>query len=132
MARPEVAAPTVSPAPPPVSARAGKIATPAECGDRWSDSGVRGTWTVPNVVSAALVLDRIAHDVGGLGVWWGAADGRPYVLVVPRRRFEEVYFSLRARGVSGLGEPPDLAGGTDCAGISIALAVGAAASAPPQ
>jgi hypothetical protein len=92
---------------------------------------VRGTWIVPDPGGAARELDRIARDVGGVGTWRGVADGRPYVLAVPRPRFEEVFFALRARGVAGLVEPPVLADGSDCAGLSIALSVVDPPTAPP-
>jgi len=104
-------------APPP----AAKSAVVSSCMDRWSDSGVRGSWRVPDVYEAERQLGRIAHAVGGIGLWRGVADGRPYVVVVPREHFEEVFYALRARGVTGLDAPPTVAEGADCAGISIAL-----------
>lgn len=110
----------------PEAAAAKAVARPL-CAEHWSDSGARGTWVVPDVDSAAQSLDRIARDVSGIGIWHGAADGRPYTLVVPRRRFEEVYYALRARGVSGLDEPPVLPEGGGCAGISVGLTL----PAPP-
>jgi hypothetical protein len=76
---------------------------------------------VPDLDAAARQLGRIAHAVGGIGLWRGVGDGRPYVVVVPRGHFEEVFYALRARGVSGLNEAPTLAEGTDCTGISVAL-----------
>lgn len=91
------------------------------CGDRWLDSRVRGTWASWDTGLAAAALDRMAHDFGGSGVWRGAADGRPYVMVVPRSRFDEAFFALRARGVTGLDELPVLPAGTVCVGISVAL-----------
>ena len=100
-----------------------KSALVTSCADRWSDSGLRGSWGVPDVDEAERQLGRIAHAVGGIGLWRGVAEGRPYVVVVPRDRFEEVFFALRARGVTGLEGPPTLAEGTDCAGISIGLTV---------
>jgi hypothetical protein len=108
-------APTVVP---PLAANAAALSA---CADRWSDSGVRGTWEVVDVHIAATDLGLIAADVSGIGLWRGVADGRPYVLVVPRDRFHEVFFALRARGIDGLDAPPTLADGTDCVGISVAL-----------
>ena len=99
-----------------------KIAAASPCGERWTDSGVRGTWDVSDAARAARELDRMARDVAGTGTWRGVADGRPYQLVVPRARFEEVFFALRARGVLGLDELPVLPPGDDCAAISIAVA----------
>jgi hypothetical protein len=64
---------------------------------------------------------RIALDVGGFGVSRNVGDGGPYVLVVPRERFEEVFYALRARGIAGFGGPPRLPEGTGCAGISLTL-----------
>jgi len=100
------------------------------CEYQWSDSGLRGNWEVPDAGSAAQGLGRIAEDVGGIGLWRGIAAGRPYVLVVPRDRFEEVFYALRARGVAGLVAPPSLAEGVECAGISVALTV-VAGDPPP-
>ena len=76
---------------------------------------------MPDVHAAVTDLGRIAKDVGGIGQWRGIDDGRPYVIVVPRDRYEEVFYALRARGVGGLEAPPALAPGTDCTGISVAL-----------
>ena len=97
-------------------------ATPS-CVDRWSDSGLRGSWDVPDVDAAERELGRIAHAVSGIGLWRGVAEGRPYIVVVPRGRFEEVVYTLRARGVTGLVDPPSLADVDDCTGISVALNV---------
>jgi len=41
---------------------------------------------------------------------------------VPRARFEEVFFALRARGVSGLDDLPVPIPGDDCLALSIAIA----------
>ncbi len=101
------------------SAKKAEVA--AECGERWSDSGVRATWAVANPVDAALRLDRMARETGGRGTWWGVADGRPYVLVIPRSRFQESLANLRARGVTGLDPSSEIAPGDDCLGVSIAL-----------
>ena len=117
----------VAPAPPAPSA---KSAVASSCADRWSDSGVRGSWGVRDIYEAERQLGRIAHAVGGIGLWRGVADGRPYVVVVPREQFEEVFFSLRARGVTGLNEPPRVAEGTDCLGISVTLTLVAEPSSP--
>jgi len=113
-----------------VAAPAAKAEAVPSCVDRWSDSGVRGSWDVSDVDAAERQLGRIAHAVRGIGLWRGVADGRPYVVVVPRDRFEEVFYALRARGVTGLEEPPTLAEGTDCTGISIALTVVAEPASP--
>lgn len=102
------------------------------CGDRWSDSGVHGSWDVPDAHAAVGELDRIARDVGGVGDSRGVADSRPYVLVVPRDRFDEVLSALRARGVTRLAAPPALEKGDDCAAISVALTVVAVAPSPPR
>jgi len=107
----------VAPAP------AAKSAVVSSCTDRWSDSGVRGSWGVTDVYEGERQLGRIAHAVGGIGLWRGVAEGRPYVVVVPRDHFEEVFYALRARGVTGLDDPPTLVEGADCAGISVALTV---------
>lgn len=98
-----------------------KSETSSVCTERWIDSGLRARWDVQDVTTAVWDLSRMARDVGGIGVWHGVADGGPYVLVVPRPRFEEVFFALRARGMDGLAEPPALAAGSECAGISIEL-----------
>ncbi len=108
---------------------AAKGALVSGCADRWSDSGVRGRWQVPDVSRAAQDLDRIARDVAGASQWRGIADGRPYLLIVPRSRFDQVYDTLRARGVQGLEAPPTLGPGDDCAAISIGLAP--SSEAPP-
>jgi len=102
-----------------VAAAKALLASP--CGERWTDSGVRGTWEVADAAKAARELDRIARDVAGTGTWRGVADGRPYQLVVPRAHFEELFFALRARGVAGLDELPVLPPGDDCAALSIAF-----------
>jgi hypothetical protein len=114
----------VAPAP------AAKSAVLSSCADRWSDSGVRGSWGVPDIYEAERQFGRIAHAVGGIGLWRGVADGRPYVVVVPRNHFEEVFYALRARGVTGLDEPPAVAEGTDCVGISVALKLAAEPASP--
>ena len=113
--------------------KAAKAEVSSVCGERWLDSGLRATWNVQDVATAVWELNRMAHDVRGIGVWHGPADGGPYVLAVPRARFEEVFFALRARGMDGLSEPPALVAGSDCAGISIQLVVGASpAPTPPR
>ncbi len=114
----------VAPAP------AAKSAVGSSCADRWSDSGVRGSWSVPEIYEAERQLGRIAHAVGGIGLWRGVADGRPYIVVVPRDHFDEVFYALRARGVAGLDEPPTVADGTDCTGISVALTLVAEPASP--
>jgi hypothetical protein len=123
-AAPRPQSPTVVPPP------AAKTAPVSACVDRWSDSGLHVTWEVVDLRIAATDLGLIAADVSGIGLWRGVADGRPYVLVVPRDRFQEVFFALRARGVVGLDAPPALAEGTDCVGISIALTTVPAAPPP--
>lgn len=102
--------------------QASMAAAPASiCNDHWSDSGARGTWEVPDPVSTARELDAIAHNVGGLGLWRGVDDGRPYLLIVPRARYAEVFHLLRARGISGLTDPPTLAAGDGCTALSITI-----------
>ncbi len=93
------------------------------CGERWSDSGVRGAWVVQDLRTAVEELDQIARDLGGVGLSRGVVDGRPYVLVVPRGRFEEVFLRLRDCGVVGLLEPRILTQGSGCSGLSIVLTV---------
>jgi anti-sigma factor RsiW len=122
---------SLAPAPPPPAASralapmaqapAAKAVAASPCGERWTDSGARGTWDVPDAAKAARELDRIARDLAGRGAWRGVADGRPYQLVVPRGHFEEVFFALRARGVAGLEELPTPPPGDDCLALSIAL-----------
>jgi hypothetical protein len=107
------------PAPAPIPAA--KTEAVSTCADRWSDSGARGTWEVPDPVATARELNSIAHDVGGIGLWWGMDDGRPYKLIVPRGRYTEVLKSLRARGIAGLVEPPALTAGDDCTALSITI-----------
>ena len=109
----------------PAPAAAAKSEARSLCAEHWSDSGARGTWVVTDIASAVQILDKIARDVSGIGQWHGADDGRPYMLVVPRGRFEEVYYALRARGVSGLDEPPGLPEGSGCAGVSVTLTLAA-------
>jgi hypothetical protein len=125
----------VSSEPQPRMARASVAATKAEarspCAEQWSDSGLRAAWSVEDVAIAVQQLDRMAGDVGGIGVWRGIADGGLYMLAVPRGRFEEVYFALRARGVGGLAAPPAMVPGNDCAGISIVITAAAGSATPP-
>jgi putative zinc finger protein len=116
----------------PASAPAPQSETSSGCNEQWSDSGLRATWEVHDVTTAVRELNVMARDVGGTGVWRGVAGGGPYVLAVPRGRFEEVFFALRARGVAGLSEPPAVAAGSDCAGISIALVGAAGPASPPS
>jgi hypothetical protein len=107
--------------------------TRSPCSEQWSDSGLRATWEVQDVGTAVRELNVMARDVGGTRVRRGVVDGGAYVLVVPRGRFEEVFFALRARGVTGLVEPPAVAAGDDCLGISIVLtAVSGPASPSPR
>jgi hypothetical protein len=113
-------APVPAPASAPPSAKA-SLDGGAPCIDRWSDSAARGDWGVPDIFAAERQLGRVAHAVGGIGLWRGVQDGRPYVVVVPRDHFEEVFYALKARGVAGLNEAPTLPEGTDCVGISVAL-----------
>jgi hypothetical protein len=101
------------------------------CTERWIDSGLRVWWDVHDVPTAVWDLNRMARDVGGIGVWRGVPGGGPYVLAVPRPRFEEVFFALRARGMGGLDEAPSLPPGSECAGISIDLTVAASTGQPP-
>jgi hypothetical protein len=101
------------------------------CAEQWSDSGLRPTWSVQDVAVAVRELSRMAGDVGGIGVWRGVAEGGLYMLVVPRGKFDEVYFALRARGVDGLAAPPAVAPGNDCAGMSIVITAAASPAAPP-
>jgi len=103
---------------------------PSPCAEQFSDSGLRGGWEVPDVDVAARDLARVARDVGGISQWRGITDGRPFVLIVPRDRFDEVFYALRARGVTGLVTPPALAEGVACAGISVTLTAVPAAPAP--
>jgi hypothetical protein len=76
---------------------------------------------VADPVAAAHELDTIVLDVEGTGLWRGIDDGRPYQLIVPRSRYLEVFYALRARGIAGLVEPPTLAAGDDCTAISITI-----------
>lgn len=108
---------------PPAPAPSARSAVASSCLDRWSDSGIRGSWDVPDLYEAQRQLGRIAHAVGGNGLWRGVAEGRPYVVLVPREHFEETFYALRARGVFGLDELPTLGEGTDCKGVSITLTV---------
>jgi hypothetical protein len=108
-----------SAAPAPTPAAKADAATP--CADRWSDSGARGTWEVADPVAAAHELDTIVLDVGGTGLWRGIDDGRPYQLIVPRSRYLEVFYALRARGIAGFVDPPALDVGDDCTALSITI-----------
>jgi hypothetical protein len=121
---------TFAPTPPAPSAPAAKADAHTSCDEHWSDSGIRGFWDVPDVRAAVTDLDRIAIDVGGLGLSRNVPNGGPYVLVVPRERFEEVFYALRARGIAGFGGPPRLPEGAGCAGISLTLQTRPAA--PPR
>ena len=114
----------------PASVPAAKSESRSPCSEQWSDAGLRAAWEVQDVTIAVRELNVMARDVGGVGVWRGVADGGPYVLAVPRGRFDEVFFALRARGVTGLVEPPAAAAGNDCAGISIVLTVAARPASP--
>lgn len=100
---------------------AAKAERPSVCADRWSYSGVLGTWESGDPEATAGELNKLARDLGGMGQWRGIEDGRPYLLVVPRSRYTEAFRRLRAHGVTGLGEPPALAPGDDCTAISIAI-----------
>jgi hypothetical protein len=82
---------------------------------------VRGGWEVKDVDAAARELGRIAADAGGTSQWRGATDGRPFLLIVPRGRFDEVFYALRARGLTGLVTPPRLPDDTACAAVSVTL-----------
>jgi hypothetical protein len=127
----KVAAAPVPAAPAPAAGALGGMTEPvSRCAEHWSDSGLRARWQVADIEAAARELARLAVDVGGNSEWRGAADGRPYLLVVPRSRFDEVVSALRARGVAGLESPPSPAEGADCAGISITLASVSDAPAP--
>lgn len=106
----------------PTPAPAAKAEAASICVDRWSDSGVRGSWEVPDPVASARELNAIAHDAGGIALWRGVDDGRPYLLIVPRSKYEEIFYALRARGIAGLIEPPVLAPGDDCTALSITIA----------
>ena len=97
----------------------GGVASP--CAERWSDSGLRANWDVADEEAAAGELVRLGVAVGGSSEWRGVADGRPFVLIVPRGRFDEVFYVLRARGVTGLERPPLLDPGVECEGISVTL-----------
>lgn len=110
---------------------AAKTEIASVCTERWIDSGLRVWWDVQDVSTAVWNLNRMARDVGGIGVWRGVPGGGPYVLAVPRERFEEVFFALRARGMGGLDEAPSLPPGSECAGISIDLTVAAGTGQPP-
>lgn len=107
----------------PAPASAAKAETVSICVDRWSDSGVRGAWEVADPIASARELNTMAHDAGGIGLWRGIADGRPYLLIVPRSRYEEIFYALRARGIAGLVDPPVLAPGDDCTALSITIAL---------
>jgi hypothetical protein len=115
----------------PASVPSARSVTRSPCAEQWSDSGLRATWSVQDVAVAVRELSRMAGDVGGIGVWRGVAEGGLYMLVVPRGKFDEVYFALRARGVDGLAAPPAVAPGNDCAGISIVITAAASPAAPP-
>ena len=109
---------------------AAKVAFGSPCDERWSDSGMRATWAVADAGVAARELERIAREAGGTGVWRRSAGGTPYLLLVPRSRFEQVVNALRARGVEGLDAVVPLSEGMDCAGISVAIHAGAPGSGP--
>ena len=102
-----------------VAAKAALLGSP--CENRWSDSGIHGNLTAPDVEAAAAELTRIAREAGGAAIWRGASDGRPIVLAVPRDRVDGVLAGLRRRGVAGVPERPALAPGDDCAGIFVSL-----------
>jgi hypothetical protein len=114
----------------PATAEGAKLLSRSPCAEQWSDSGLRPTWSVQDVAVAVRELSRMAGDVGGIGVWRGVAEGGLYMLVVPRGKFDEVYFALRARGVGGLAAPPAVTPGNDCAGISIVITAAASPAAP--
>jgi hypothetical protein len=108
----------------------GVLGRASPCAERWSDSGLRGRWEVPDVEAAARELGQVAIEVGGSSEWRGAADGRPYVLIVPRDRFDEVFYALRARGIAGLDVLVSLADVTGCPGITVTLTATATAPTP--
>ena len=114
----------------PASAPSAKSDRRSVCEERWSDSGLRATWEVPDVVTAVRELNLMARDVGGTHVRRGIVEGGAYVIVVPRASFQEVFFALRARGMTILGEPPALGPGSDCTGISIVLAAAPGSPSP--
>jgi hypothetical protein len=93
----------------------------SRCAEHWSDSGLRGRWEVQDVEAAARELGRMAVDAGGSTEWRGAADGRPFVLIVPRHRFDEIFYALRARGIAGLDALVSLADVAGCPGITVTL-----------
>jgi hypothetical protein len=84
----------------------------------WLDSGVSGIWSVSDAAEGRRQLDGMARDVGGAGL---AINGT-YRLLVPRDRFEEVFYALRARSIAGLAEPPPLPPGDGCVALAIVLA----------
>ena len=98
------------------------------CAERWSDSGLRCRFETQDADAAARDFGRIAVDVGGASEWRGTGDGRPFMLLVPRGRFDEVFYALRARGVTGLAASPVLPEGDGCVGIPITFTV---AGEPP-
>jgi hypothetical protein len=120
-------APVPAPASPMLERAAKSALIVSPCAEHWSDSGVRGSLTAPELLAAVSDLTRIASGAGGAAIWRGASDER-IVLTVPRDRFDDVLRALRARGVAGLPERQTLAmaTGDDCAGIFVVL------SAPTQ
>jgi hypothetical protein len=113
-------------APSPATAREAPLAKAASaaqpsCLERWTDSGLRGSWDVTSIDAAERELGRVAHAVGGIGLWRGVPDGRPYIVVVPPDRLDEVVLALRARGVTELPEAAPLPEGPECEGIFVSL-----------
>jgi len=124
--RPEAFAKSSVPA---TAAPSARIASPVPCGEGYADTGLRVRWPSPDAAALDRELAQIARDVGGGVVGAGLEAGAVRTLLVPRDRFEEVFFALRARGLSGLDALPTLVPGAACAGVSIVLD---AAGEPPR
>ena len=93
----------------------------APCADGYTDTGLRVRWPSPDAAALDREIAQIARDVGGAVLGAGREPAASRALVVPRDRFEEVFFALRARGLSGLDALPTLAPSAACASISIQL-----------
>jgi hypothetical protein len=101
---------------------AGGVASSA-CAERWVDTAVLATWSVPNADAALMDLQGIARANGGRVE---RVDPYPsqFALIVPRGRLASAIADLRRHGVSGLDAPMSPEEGFDCVRQRVSLVSG--------